>query len=78
MTDWVRVERHLDDQSVAHSCAVCGEWLPAGNGERWSLAVRRLDGHTSVLWVHGPCFIQQLHPSAQRAYLPGGPAAPPV
>jgi len=78
VTDWSRVERNLDDQSVAHSCAMCGEVIPQGADTRWSLAVRRLDGHTSVLWIHPACFIAQLHPSARRAYLPGGPAAPPI
>lgn len=78
VTDWVRIERQLDDQSVAHSCAFCGERIPPADNDRWSLAVRRLDGHTSVVWVHGSCFVQRLHPTTQRAYRPGGPAAPPV
>jgi hypothetical protein len=77
VTDWSQLEKHLDDRSVAHSCAFCGQRIPAGDADRWSLAVRRLGGHTSVVWVHGPCFIGQLHPSVKRAYLPGGPGAPP-
>lgn len=78
MTDWARVERALDDQDVAHGCAFCGGVIPQGDSARWGLAVRRLDGHTSVVWMHSTCFIEHLHPSVQRTYLPGGPAAPPI
>ena len=78
MSDWGKIERVLDDQTTPHLCAFCGNEIPTQDARRWSLAVRRLDGATSVVWAHPRCFIDQLHPSARQPYLPGGPAAPDV
>ncbi len=74
--DWNKIERILDDKSVAHACAFCGERIEIGDDKRWSLAVRQLSGHTSVVWCHSACFIASLAPNVGRAYEKGGPAAP--
>lgn len=78
MTDWTRIERVLDDRTNAHACAFCGGAILIGDTERWSLAVRRSDGATSVVWIHASCFIDELHPHTKKAFLTGGPAAPPA
>jgi hypothetical protein len=68
MTDWALIERHLDDHSVNHACAFCGERILAGDTKRWSLAVRRDDLQMSVLWIHPQCFVAHLHPLVRGPY----------
>jgi hypothetical protein len=78
MTDWVRIEAALDEQSVAHTCAICGRRIPVGDEERWGIAARALRGPVTVTWVHAPCFVNALSPSAQRGFLEMPNAAPPT
>ena len=73
--NWDKIERILDDKSVGHACAFCGDPIAMGDDRRWSLAVRQLSGNTSVVWCHSACFIAILTPRVRRAYENGGPSA---
>ncbi len=55
MIDWAKVERVLDDRSVAHDCAFCGAAMAAGSTATVSFAVRQAD-RINVLWAHRECF----------------------
>ena len=76
--NWDKIEHILDDKSVGHACAFCGDPITMGDDKRWSLAVRQLSGNTSVVWCHSACFIANLAPKVRRAYENGGPSAPTV
>lgn len=77
MTDWARIERSLDDRTTAHVCAFCGERIPAGDQNRWSLAVRGPSEQTAVVWMHGDCFRTRLHPKVRQSFA-GPPSEPPA
>ncbi len=77
MTDWSRIERVMDDRSVKHACAFCGDVIPVGDEGRWSLAVREADGRVSTLWVHPGCFLDRVQPST-RLGLARSPRRPPA
>ena len=70
MADWGAIERVLDDQTEAHTCAFCGGGIPRGDGARWGVAARDTHDNVSVMWVHVPCFV-----GAVRPQLRGGLAA---
>jgi hypothetical protein len=74
-TDWARIERILDSRTTAHSCAFCGTRIPIDDEARWGLAVRRLSGHTSVVWVHPACFVEKLHPKVRPPFEDWAPGA---
>ena len=74
--NWDKLERILDDKSVGHACAFCGEPIEMGDDKRWSLAVRQVSGNTSVVWCHPACFVGSLTSEVRRAYENGGPSAP--
>ena len=78
MTDWAKIEGSLDDQTAAHRCAVCGNVIRAGDAARWGIAARPLRERVVVTWVHGPCFINALDPSARPAFLTLPNSAPPA
>ena len=68
MTDWLQVERVLDDRTAAHACAFCGAAIPVGDAARWSLAIRPDPEHISVVWVHRACLLAQVQPTHRQRF----------
>jgi hypothetical protein len=76
MTDWLKIERILDDRSVAHGCAFCGSKIAAGDVMAWSLAIRRPEKSTSVVWVHRDCLLDRMTSRVRQA-IEHPPTVPP-
>jgi hypothetical protein len=68
MTDWLHVERVLDDRTVAHACAFCDGSIPLGDSDRWSLAVRPDPGNIHVVWIHRACLLERLEPRSRSRF----------